>query len=106
MNDNKRVYTIKEAIGELDSIRMDADRIAKHHDAKIWGHDQGNKELAALVSELASVTGWLARHLDHLDSELVIDEAFETADGPVMKSELFSGGTMDGENSHPGMKRR
>jgi hypothetical protein len=97
-----KVYTIREAIGELDAIRMDADRIAKHHDAKIWGHDQGNKELAALVSELASVTGWLVRHLDHLESELVIDEAFETADG----SELFSGGTMDGENSHPGMKRR
>jgi len=91
-----RIYTIREAIGELDAIRMDSTRIAKQQD----------KELAALVSELASVTGWLARHLDSLEAELVSDISFETEDGPVRKSEIFSGGTMDGENSHPGMKRR
>lgn len=90
-----KVYTIKEAIGELEAVRMDAGTIAKHQ----------NKELAALVSELASVTSWLARHVDLLESEL-FGEAFETDDGPVTKSELFSAATMDGENSHPGMKRR
>jgi hypothetical protein len=91
-----RIYTIREAIGELDAIRMDSTTIAKQQD----------KELAALVSELASVTGWLARHLDSLEAELVSDISFETEDGPIRKSEIFSGGTMDGENSHPGMKRR
>jgi hypothetical protein len=91
-----RVCTIREAIGELEAIRMDANIVAKTH----------CKELAALVSELASVTGWLARHLDSLEAELVSDISFETEDGPVRKSEIFSGGTMDGENSHPGMKRR
>ena len=100
-----RVYTIREAIGELDAIRMEASRVPSISGGGATLSDQ-NRELSHLVSELASVMGWLARHLDHMESELVIDEAFETADGPVMKSELFSGGTMDGENSHPGMKRR
>jgi hypothetical protein len=91
-----KVYTIKEAIGELDTIRMDASTIAKKQ----------SKELGALVSELASVMGWFARHIDRLEAELFSDISFECVDGSVRKSELFSGGTMDGENSHPGMKRR
>jgi hypothetical protein len=97
-----KIYTIQEAIEELDAIRKDAMRLPVNEGDLAYK----NLALSSLVSELASIMGWLARHLDHLESELVIDEAFETADGPVMKSELFSGGTMDGENSHPGMKRR
>jgi hypothetical protein len=73
-----KVYTIREAIGELDAIRMDAITIAKKRD----------RELAVLVSELASVMGWLARHVDEFESE------------------LFEVDTLDGENAHPGMKRR
>jgi hypothetical protein len=91
-----KVYTIREAIGELDAIRMDASTIAKKRD----------KELAALVSELASVMGWLARHVDDFESETISEILFDTDDGPVKRSELFEVDTLDGKNAHPGMKRR
>lgn len=74
-----KVYTIREAIGELDAIRMDASTIAKKRD----------KELAVLVSELASVMGWLARHLDEFEAETISEILFDTDDGPVRKLELF-----------------
>jgi hypothetical protein len=99
-----RVYTIREAIGELDAIRMEASRVPSISGGGATLSDQ-NRELSHLVSELASVMGWFARHLDNLESELFSDISFETEDSSVRKSELFSGGTMDGENSHPGMKR-
>jgi hypothetical protein len=67
-----KVYTIREAIEELDAIRMDSSRIVS----------QQGKELAALVSELASITGWLARHLDHLESEILIPEIEDEVDNP------------------------
>jgi hypothetical protein len=74
-----KVYTIREAIGELDAIRMEAITIAKKRD----------KELAALVSELASVMGWLARHVDDFESETISEILFDTDDGPVRRSELY-----------------
>jgi hypothetical protein len=66
-----KVYTIREAIGELDAIRMEADRIS-HSENSVTLADQ-NRSLSMLVAELASVMGWLARHLDHLEAELVSD---------------------------------
>lgn len=99
-----KVYTIKEAIEELEAVRMEADRIP-HSGSSVTLADQ-NRALSMLVAELASVMGWFARHIDRLEEELVSDISFETDDGPVTKSELFSASTMDGENAHPGMKRR
>lgn len=99
-----KVYTIKEAIGELDAIRMEADRIP-HSGNSVTLADQ-NRALSMLVAELASVMGWFARHIDRLESELVSDISFECDDGSVRKSELFEVATLDGENAHPGMKRR
>jgi hypothetical protein len=71
-----KVYTIREAIEELDAIRMDSSRIVSQIAS------QQGKELAALVSELASITGWLARHLDHLESEILIPEIEDEVDNP------------------------
>lgn len=102
-----RVYTIKEAISELDAIRMEANTVPSISGGGATLSDQ-NRELSHLVSELASVMGWLARHLDHLEAEILVPD---TDDHPArprspLHRELFSTGTMDGENSHPGMKRR
>jgi hypothetical protein len=38
--------------------------------------------------------------------KIVNKRAYPSGLKPADGSELFSGGTMDGENSHPGMKRR
>jgi hypothetical protein len=67
-----KVYTIKEAIGELDAIRLYASTIGK----------KKGKEFGALISELASVTAWIARHLDHLESEILIPEIEDESDNP------------------------
>jgi hypothetical protein len=68
-----RVYTIKEAIGELDSIRMEASLVCAISDGGATLANQ-NKELSHLISELASVMGWFARHIDNLESEILIPE--------------------------------
>lgn len=96
-----KIYTIREAIGELDAIRMESMTIGSMTTGTLA--DQ-NKELSARVAELASVTGWLARHIDRLEAGLFSDISFECDDGFVRKSEIFEVATLDGENAHPGMK--
>jgi len=78
-----KVYTIKEAIKELDAIRMYASMIGK----KLLKRE--DEKLAGLVSELASVMGWLTRHVDEFESEIISEILFDTDDGPVRRSELF-----------------
>lgn len=68
-----RVYTIREAIGELDAIRMEASRVPSISGGGATLSDQ-NRELSNLVAELASVMGWFARHIDQLEAELFQDE--------------------------------
>lgn len=80
-----KIYTIKEAIGELDAIRMESMAIPSSGGTLA---DQ-NRELSARVSELASVMGWIARYIDRLEAYLVSDISFECDGGPVRKSELF-----------------
>jgi hypothetical protein len=93
-----KTYTIKEAIQELDAIRMYAGMIGK----KLLKRE--DEKLAGLVSELASVMVWLTRHVDEFESEIVSEILFEADDGPVKRSELFEVDTLDGENTHPGKK--
>jgi hypothetical protein len=71
-----RVYTIREAIGELDCIRMEASRVPSISAGGATLADQ-NRELSRLVSELASVMGWFARHIDKLEGEILIPEIEE-----------------------------
>lgn len=73
-----KVYTIKEAIEELEAVRMEADRIP-HSGSSVTLSDQ-NRALSMLVAEIASVMGWLARHIDHLESEILIPENEDEAD--------------------------
>lgn len=68
-----KTYTIKEAIGELDAIRMYASAIAKKQSKEV-------ATIGALISELASVTLWTVRHLDHLESEILIPEIEDESD--------------------------
>lgn len=68
-----KVYTIQEAIGELDAIRMESMTIPSSGATLA---DQ-NRELSARVSKLASVMVWLARHIDRLEADLVSDISFE-----------------------------
>lgn len=49
-------YTIREAIGELDTIRMEA--------------NTPGSDLPRLVSELSSVMLWFVRHVDRLEEGL------------------------------------
>ncbi|MGA9232028.1 MAG: hypothetical protein WBV68_08230 [Exiguobacterium oxidotolerans] len=93
-----KTYTIKEAIEELDAIRMYANIIAK----KLVKRQ--DEKLASLVSELASVMVWLTRHVEEFESEIISDILFDTDDGPVKRSELFDVDTLDVENTHPGME--
>lgn len=80
-----KAYTINEAIDELDAIRMEAACVPS---SATLG-DQTEK-LSKLLSELASVMSWCARHMDEFESEVISDILFDTEDGPVKKSELFS----------------
>jgi len=93
-----KTYTVKEAIEELNGIRMYANIIGK----KLVKRE--DEKLAALVSELASVMLWLTRHVDEFESEIISENLFDTDDGPVKRSELFEVDTLDGENTHPGKK--
>jgi hypothetical protein len=71
-----KMYTIKEAIEELEAIRMEADRIP--HSGNSVPLAEQNRALSMLVAEIASVMGWLTRHLDHLESEILIPEIDES----------------------------
>lgn len=73
-----KVYTIKEAIEELEAVRMEADRIP--HSGNSIPLAEQNRSLSMLVAELASVMGWIARHLDYLESEILIPEIEDEAD--------------------------
>lgn len=86
-----KVYTIIEAIGELDAIRMEAMTIPSSGATLA---DQ-NRELSARVSELASVMGWLARHIDQLEAGLYLDEPPELQKVGKLHAEW------DGKSPHP-----
>jgi hypothetical protein len=85
-DDMSKVYTIKEAIGELEAIRMEANGIP--HSGNSVPFAEKNRALSMLVAELASVMGWLTRHLDHLESEILIPEKV-SAIGELKKMTKF-----------------
>jgi len=86
-----KVYTIKEAIGELDAIRMESMTIPSSGGTLA---DQ-NRELSARVAELASVMGWLSRHIDRLEAGLYLDEPPELQEVGKLHAEW------DGKSPHP-----
>jgi hypothetical protein len=89
-----RVYTIREAIGELDAIRMEASRVPSISGGGATLSDQ-NRELSHLVSELASVMGWFARHIDQLEAEIYLEEPPELQEVGKLHAEW------DGKSPHP-----
>lgn len=82
-----KTYTMMEALGELDAIRMEANNIPK------CPSSGQNKELSRLISSLSSVMSWLARHLDYVESEIISNILFETEDGPVKRDEIIQDDT-------------
>jgi len=77
-------YTIREAIGELDTIRMEVNTLA-------------NSDLSRLVSELSSVMSWFVRHVDRLEEELYRPELLPPELQEVAKKHI----EWDGKSPHP-----
>lgn len=85
----EKPYTIREAIGELDTIRMEVNTLANRMPSL--------SDLSRLVSELSSVMSWFARHMDRLEEELYRPELLPPELQEVAKKHL----EWDGKSPHP-----
>ena len=63
-------YTIREAIGELDTIRMEVSTLANRIPSISGNPGVTLTDLSRLVSELSSVMLWFVRHVDRLEEGL------------------------------------
>ena len=86
-----KIYTIREASEELDAIRKDAMRLPESEGDLAYK----NLALSSLVSELASVMGWFARHIDQLEAGIYLEEPPELQEVGKLHAEW------DGKSPHP-----
>lgn len=63
-------YTIRDAIGELDTIRMEVSTLANRIPSISGNPGVTLTDLYRLVSELSSVMLWFVRHVDRLEEGL------------------------------------
>ena len=86
-----KIYTIQEAIEELEAIRKDAMRLPVNEGDLAYK----NLALSSLVSELASIMGWFARHIDQLEAGIYLEEPPELQEVGKLHAEW------DGKSPHP-----